>query len=383
MRRLILFAPLLFTRILFADYIPTDLCDLISQANLCAYGTITEVNKHFFVFKPLNVVCADSLSVSYNIEKFENWTCAQRVVSYQRGQRLILFGTRCTNKYEKFQYKIMGAADEGELIEDDTCVAYNGKKYNTADFIKALKDCHTNLKKLTTQLRDSSLSSDVSYFESKHPINREFVQCLKTDVGRSSEAERFETGQGNQFAVVSNDAYNLVYCGIENNLSVAVPGIKPDEIEVSVNQGTIRGGKGKYVAIPAVPGEFRVVVRFPCGDSICTVSHFFSSIKIPEPSIFINGKSGGVIKSYELKFLKYVSAKTEHNQYDLKYKVNKFALRIKNENYLVSGNGSFTYEMRDLLSALKSGDQFEITDIEVIGSDNSKYYPSARHYTVE
>lgn len=48
-------------------------------------------------------------------------------------------------------------------------------------------------------------------------------------------------------AVISADSMNLFYRGLDNPVSVAVPGISSDKLKVSIDNGTITGSNGKYV----------------------------------------------------------------------------------------------------------------------------------------
>jgi gliding motility-associated protein GldM len=66
------------------------------------------------------------------------------------------------------------------------------------------------------------------------------------------EAMKFETEyqvfKGS--AVISADAMNVVYIGLDNPISVSVPGFPPDKIRVSITGGTLSGSNGKYIVKP-------------------------------------------------------------------------------------------------------------------------------------
>lgn len=93
-------------------------------------------------------------------------------------------------------------------------------------------------------------------------------------------------------AVVAADKMNVFYIGVDNPISVAVPGIASDKLRVTVNNGTITGSNGKYivkvgnttetvvqVAAEINPGEVKVV-----GESKFRVK------RIPEPVACIGNK---------------------------------------------------------------------------------------------
>jgi gliding motility-associated protein GldM len=53
--------------------------------------------------------------------------------------------------------------------------------------------------------------------------------------------------QNENIAVVAADKMNVLYVGIDNPISIAVPGIASDKLQVSINNGSITGSNGKYI----------------------------------------------------------------------------------------------------------------------------------------
>ena len=59
-------------------------------------------------------------------------------------------------------------------------------------------------------------------------------------------------------AVISAEAMNVIYAGIDNPVSVAVPGYFSNQLSVSINYGEIRGDSGNYIiAVPTHPGHIK------------------------------------------------------------------------------------------------------------------------------
>ena len=56
--------------------------------------------------------------------------------------------------------------------------------------------------------------------------------------------------QTESMAVVAADKMNVLYAGIDNPVSIAVPGIPSDKIKVAITDGTITGSNGKYIVKP-------------------------------------------------------------------------------------------------------------------------------------
>jgi len=61
--------------------------------------------------------------------------------------------------------------------------------------------------------------------------------------------------QNNKIAVVSADNLNVLFTGIDNPVSIAVPGITSDKISVNISRGTITGENGHYVIKVDTVGE--------------------------------------------------------------------------------------------------------------------------------
>src|SRR5690606_22710382 len=61
-------------------------------------------------------------------------------------------------------------------------------------------------------------------------------------------------------AVVSPDAMNVLYIGVDNPISVSAPGIPKESLSVSGEGVTVSGSAGKYVAHVTQPGTASIHV---------------------------------------------------------------------------------------------------------------------------
>src|SRR5690606_9449026 len=71
-------------------------------------------------------------------------------------------------------------------------------------------------------------------------------------------------------AVVSPDKMNVLYIGVDNPISVSVPGIPRESIRASISSGSLSGGNGNYTARVSEPGTAVISVsefgRASCRD---------------------------------------------------------------------------------------------------------------------
>lgn len=97
-------------------------------------------------------------------------------------------------------------------------------------------------------------------------------------------------------AVVSADKMSVFYIGLDNPLSVSVPGVPPDKISVKITGPatfTQKGG-GKYEIKPTGTGTVKVSVYSTVdkGEKLMG-ERTFRLLPVPEPMIVVGGKTAG------------------------------------------------------------------------------------------
>lgn len=107
-----------------ADMIPASLVDLVGQADLILYGEIVELSADSYSLKVIQTIEGNQLQDSIQVQRFVDWTCGFRPVPYQVGQRVLAFLETKTQFWGKQTHHPIGAACEGELIQDGTAVVF-------------------------------------------------------------------------------------------------------------------------------------------------------------------------------------------------------------------------------------------------------------------
>jgi hypothetical protein len=105
----------------FADYVPTSLPHLIIKSDMILEGQIVSQDSLTFTLKITDWIKGDSISKNITIEKFEDWTCANRITKYEIGQKEIVFLLQ--HKKTK-KWLTMGAGNEGELLVQKDSITY-------------------------------------------------------------------------------------------------------------------------------------------------------------------------------------------------------------------------------------------------------------------
>ena len=136
-----------------------------------------------------------------------------------------------------------------------------------------------------------------------------------------------------QQAVVSCDAMRVVYAGLENPISVAVPGVKSKDLIVVPVNGTLIGENGKYVFKPIDNVQTReayLKIFVKKGkDSIKAGVFAFRIKRVPRPTLYFGTKNGGNISKVELSAQVALFANLDNFVYEgIKYTVTSFDISL-------------------------------------------------------
>ena len=176
-------------------------------------------------------------------------------------------------------------------------------------------------------------------------------------------------------AVVSADKMNVVYRGVQNPITISIPGI-PDNKIVATAPGLKKApGVGKYMLSPGVGREVKINVSGTTqdGTKITSPAVTFRIKDIPAPRASIR-KQNGVIKMPKSSLSKaVVGADLVDFDFDLKLKVNSFKLKVPGQPTVSVRGAKMDAKAVRALSKARTGDQISIFDVksEIIG--NSSY----------
>lgn len=177
-------------------------------------------------------------------------------------------------------------------------------------------------------------------------------------------------------AVVSPDAMNVLYIGVNNPVSISAPGVPIESLKLSGSGVTLDAkGGGKYMAKVSSPGEVTLHVTATIdGKSQNLGDSKFRVKRIPKPTARVGGKTGGRIAAAQLRGQSVVSAALDNFDFDAKFTVTKFNMYIAKPRvdpigpYAAQGN-TFSAPMKTALSGLTSGSMVMIYDIVGVGPD--------------
>lgn len=185
------------------------------------------------------------------------------------------------------------------------------------------------------------------------------------------------------FAVISADKMNVLYRGIDNPISVAVPGITSDKLQVSIKNGTISGSNGHYIVKPGMAGEaiIDVSAEIKPGETQRVGSCLFRVLSVPDPIITLGNYRPDNQKIFINKnnLLKNTELKIPWNlPLELKFEVTSFTYNLLINGDVLTGeiNGNkFNHEMLKIISSMKAGDRIIIENINILGPDGTRMFP--------
>lgn len=177
-------------------------------------------------------------------------------------------------------------------------------------------------------------------------------------------------------AVVSADAMNVLYIGVDNPISISAPGIPLESVKVSASGVSLTPrGDGKYIA--RVSGGTEAVLNVSAtieGKAQNMGATKFRIKRIPKPTARVGGKTGGRISVAQLRGQNVVSASLDNFDFDAKFSISKFNMYIARPRVdpippMSTSGSNFSAAMKSALGSLTAGSVVMIYDIVGVGPD--------------
>lgn len=176
-------------------------------------------------------------------------------------------------------------------------------------------------------------------------------------------------------AVVSPDAMNVLYIGVDNPISVSAPGIPSENLAVSGNGVTINKAGNRFIARVSSAGEATINVAAKVDGKTQNIgTSKFRVKRIPKPTARVAGKTGGRVSAAQLRGQNVVSASLDNFEFDAKFQISRFNMYIAKPRvdpigpYQASGS-SFSAQMKTGLGGVTAGSVVMIYDIVGVGPD--------------
>lgn len=175
-------------------------------------------------------------------------------------------------------------------------------------------------------------------------------------------------------AVVSADKMNVVYRGLNNPISVSLPGVGGNNLRVSATGGRLSGSKGKYSISPssAKTATINVSAKLSSGKTVSS-KKVFRVKDIPAAMASARGQYG-VVKIPKTSLGRVtIGAGLPDFVFDLKLQVNSFKVKVPGQVTVLVRGSKFSSQAKKALSKAKRGDVITIFGVNASIVGRSSY----------
>ena len=273
---------------------------------------------------------------------------------------------------------------EAQMVPSANVVAI-GDEFTAKIFVAAVNKSDVPI--VSVNGRSITETDDKGFIVYKNRPTSEGPQKVKATVqfkdpeGKTVTSEKeFEYVAIKPNAVVSPTKMNVFYIGVDNPVSVSVPGADPNKVSATLigAQGTMnKESNGNYIV--KVTGGTKcsipVTVSGEGGKSSAMGSTDFRIKRIPDPTPMVLGKkSGEVVSLAQLKAAGFISCALENFDFQASFSVLSYEFGANVGGVYRSANvtgARFNADVIAILGSLKPNSKVFFSDIKARGPDGS------------
>jgi gliding motility-associated protein GldM len=275
-------------------------------------------------------------------------------VSMNNYQAILIPNNPATLQGENFQGKIVLGRYDGSL--KPTKVVINGKE------ITNIKDGGAILDFPSGNVGENEIKGKFIFMENGKPVEIP-VETSYAVVAKPNSA------------VISADKMNVVYRGVQNPITVSVPGVADNAVKASAPGLKKVKGIGKYEMAPGKGREVKITVsaKLPDGTPI-TSSQMFRIKDIPAPVAAVRGEYGMIKMPKSTLQKATISSILPDFVFDLKINTTGFSVKVPGQPTVIVKGSKFDASAIRVLNKARRGDVVIIFDIKQKLVGNSGYY---------
>ena len=211
-----------------------------------------------------------------------------------------------------------------------------------------------------------------------HPIKGKFVFKQKdgADIEVPFSSEYTVITEPNS-AVISADKMNVVYRGLDNPISISVPGVGDSNVKASA-PGLRKVGKGKYIMNPSSGTKVTINVsaKLSSGKTINTPMEF-RIMDIPAPRGSIRKQTGNISMPKASLAKATVGVILPDFVFDLTLRTTSFKVKVPGQATVIVNGSRMNAKASSAIAKARRGDMVNIFDIK------SKLVGSASGYRIK
>ncbi len=254
---------------------------------------------------------------------------------------------------EKVTGKIVLGRYDDSMVPDK--VTLNGRNYNNIKAGQVILDLTAN------KLGDNDIKGKITFTENGEPIDVPFNSSF-TVIPEPNEA------------VISADAMNVVYRGVDNPVSVSLPGVSSNNLSVSATSGSITQSGSSYIIKPGSGSEMTINVSatLSSGKKVTSAKKF--RVKdIPAAQGSARGEFGLVSMPKRSVARVTIAAGLPDFVFDLKLKVISFKVKVPGQLTISVTGSTFSAAAKKAISKARRRDVITIFGIEAVIENNTSY----------
>lgn len=201
------------------------------------------------------------------------------------------------------------------------------------------------------------------------------VNYKKPDGTMESKTVKFDYIVAPPSTSVSATKMNVFYIGVDNPVSISAGGVSPDQINASINNGTITRNGNEWVVKPVNTGKALVTVSAKVGDGMKNMGApiEFRIKNVPSPTAYIANAVGGNVNKDILAASSIIPKMPIDFEFELYFVITSFEfIGFKPGGELVTKQGTnnrLTEEMKDFIKSSKSGKKIMFEKIMAKGPE--------------
>jgi len=195
-------------------------------------------------------------------------------------------------------------------------------------------------------------------------------------------------------AVVSPDKMNVIYIGVDNPMSISVPGVADANITATASGAGLKlkkdakRGASKYIATAKAQGIAKVNVIAKLSEKNVPMGTFEFRVKrVPDPVAMIGGKKGGSINKSVLAAQSSVNSIMENFDFELFFRVKSFRMTLirrgKDPIEMDAKDSRLTSDMKRAIRGAGPGSKVYFEYIKASGPDGTTRSLSSVNFVLQ
>ncbi len=289
-------------------------------------------------------------------------------------------------KFDKIGAKVVAKSNyilTGETFEADIFVAAYDTKQTPVIIVGSGVDTNTLVVSGAQQTVEGVAGVGKLKLGAGGPGVKQFGGVIKVkgaDGVEKSYPFNSEYVVGTPSATISPVKMNVFYIGLDNPVSISVPGASNEQVSATISGGggTITRTNGKdhnYIVKVTTQGEATVNVSAKMGATSRSMGSMKFRVKrVPNPVPYVGNVNSGLIPKGTLLAAGGIIPRMDGFEFEAYFQITGFTLTIKKGPDLIelrSSSAKFTPQMVTMLNGASKGQKVYLEDIKARGPDGS------------